>query len=131
MRVLLVEDEIAHRLLMQRSLRDLCQTDVAVNGQEAVAAFELAHKEGEPYDLVLLDLEMPVMDGQQALKAIRSLEKALGVPPGREVPTLVITAHDDQRNVCDAFFKGLATGYLVKPVRMADLRAHMAQLGLA
>jgi len=130
MRVLIVEDETTHRLLLLRLLRDHCQTDVAVNGHEALEAFAQAHREAEPYDLILMDLEMPVMDGQQALKAIRALEQDLNVPPGREVRALVITAHDDQRNVCEAFFKGLATGYLVKPVLGEELFARLTELGL-
>lgn len=121
MRVLIVEDEVINRLDLQRMLRDVCHADVAVNGREAVEAFRLALEQGDPYDLILLDIEMPVMNGQEALRAIRSLEDRMAVNKGGEVLVYMITAHNDQRNVVDAFFKGSATGYLVKPVDKATL----------
>ena len=49
--------------------------DVTVDGMEAVDAFMMALEEGNPYDLVCLDIMMPVMDGYQALVGIRNLEK--------------------------------------------------------
>lgn len=116
MRVLIVEDELSNRLLLQHYLQDMHHADVAVNGQEALEAFRLAHEAGDPYRVILLDIEMPVLDGHAALQAIRNLERDMGVHAGQEVKVLMITAHNDQKNVCDAFFKGHASGYLVKPV---------------
>lgn len=121
MRILIVEDEMSNRLMLQQVLRDAHKVDVAVNGQEAVLAFQLAHMEAEPYDVVLLDIEMPVMDGQEALKTIREMEHVMGVASGEEVKVLMISAHGDRQNVFDAVFKGGASGYLVKPVSPEDL----------
>ena len=130
MRALIVEDEITHRMLLQRYLRDVCAADVAVNGREAVDAFRLAMKEGEPYSLVLLDLEMPEMDGQAALVAMRDIEAQAHIPPGEEAKVLVITAHNDQKKVCDAFFKGNTAGYVVKPAKQASLMGLIEELGV-
>lgn len=130
MRVLIVEDEISHRMLLQRYLRDVCSADVAVNGREAVDAFRLAMDEGDPYSLILLDLEMPEMNGQEALLAMRDIEASAGVQPGRETKVLVITAHNDQKKVCDAFFKGNAAGYLVKPAKESSLLGLIEELGV-
>jgi len=130
MRVLIVEDEISHRLLLQRYLKDVCETDVAVNGREAVDAFRKAMEDGDPYSLVLLDLEMPEMSGQEALQAMRDLESAAGVAPARQTKVLIITAHNDQKNVCDAFFKGNAAGYLIKPASLESLMGLMEDLNL-
>ena len=133
MRVLIVEDELSQRMLMQRYLRDIegCHADVAVNGQEAVEAFRAAHAENDPYQLMFMDIEMPVMSGQEALQRIRDLEKERGIPAGAEVKTLMTTAHDDQKNVCKAFFDGFASGYLVKPVEKQALMDTLKELGLA
>jgi two-component system, chemotaxis family, chemotaxis protein CheY len=121
MRILIVEDEVSNRLLLQRYLRGLHSVDVVVNGEEALEAFRLAHKDGDPYQLVLLDIQMPVMDGLEALRAIREMEKSLVVPSGQEAKVLMITAHNDKESVFDAFFKGNASGYLVKPVERETL----------
>lgn len=121
MRILIVEDEVSNRLLLQRYLRGLHSVDVVVNGEEALEAFRLAHKDGDPYQLVLLDIQMPVMDGLEALRAIREMEKALVVPSGQEAKVLMITAHNDKDSVVNAFFKGNASGYLVKPVERETL----------
>jgi two-component system chemotaxis response regulator CheY len=127
MRVLIAEDELGCRLVLQRYLHDVGHTDVAVNGLEAVESFRLALATGEPYDLVLLDIEMPEMDGQEALKAMRQVENDFAVGKEGEARIFIITAHADQRNVCDAFFKGGATGYLVKPV---ERRVLLSTLGM-
>lgn len=133
MRVLIVEDELSQRMLMQRFLRDIdaCHSDVAVNGREAVEAFSIASGENDPYQLIFMDIEMPEMSGQEALQRIRDLEKARGIPPTDEVKVLMTTAHDDQKNVCKAFFAGYASGYLVKPVEKQALMDTLKGLGLA
>ncbi len=132
MRVLIVEDELSQRMLMQRYLRDMgfCHADVAVNGLEAVEAYTAALGENDPYRLIFLDIEMPEMGGQDALQRIRDMEKARGVPAGAEVKALMTTAHDDQRNVVKAFFEGFASGYLVKPVERQALTKAMMGLGM-
>lgn len=121
MRVLIVEDEVSNRLMLSECLREVHKTDVAVNGQEAVLAFQLAHMENDPYQAILLDVEMPVMDGQEALKTIREMEAGMGIRSGQEAKVLMISAHGDQQNVFDAVFKGGASGYLVKPVQCESL----------
>lgn len=130
MRILIVEDEIANRTLLQACLQDNHETDIAIDGEEAVALFGKAHAEGRPYRLILLDIEMPVMDGQAALKAVREHEKTLGVQPGDKVAVLMISAHDDRANVWKAFFQGQASGYLVKPVGRENLLATINELRL-
>lgn len=128
MRVLIVEDEIAHRTLLAACLQDAHQADTAGDGEEAVALFKKAHADKAPYKLILLDIEMPVMDGQAALKAIREYERGMGVEPDAKVAVLMISAHDDRMNVWRAFFQGQASGYLVKPVGRESLLATIDEL---
>ena len=75
MKILLAEDDFVTRKFMASFLSKYGECDVTVDGMEAVDAFMLALEEGEPYDLVCLDIMMPVMDGYQALMGIRKLEK--------------------------------------------------------
>ena len=83
-RILLAEDNRNNQLLAKKFLSDVgCHVDIAVDGQAAV--FQIQQ---EPYDLVLMDIQMPIMDGLQATKAI----KELGAP-WCDIPIIAMTAH--------------------------------------
>ncbi len=116
MRVLIVEDDFTSRKLMQNILAPYGECDIAVNGKEAVEAFEEGLKNDNPYDLVCMDIMMPEMDGQEALKQIRSIEKNMGIRGPKEVKVVMTTALDDPKNVVEAYYKGGATSYIPKPI---------------
>ncbi len=130
MRVLIVDDDYYSRSMLHEMLHPYAYCDMAVNGEEAVFAFKRAKQEGRGYDLVCMDLVMPDVDGQQALKEIRALERELGVDPGDETKVIVITMLDDDQETHDAFFLGGAAMYLVKPVEEEKLLEGLASLGL-
>ena len=120
MKILIVEDDFTSRVLLQELLTPFGECHVAVNGKEALAAFAKALKEHRPYDLLCVDIMMPEMDGQTALKEIRAQEEALGIYSHRGAKIIMTTALDDVRNIMDAFH-GLCDGYLVKPIAKAKL----------
>ncbi len=120
MKTLIVEDDFTSRLLMQEILKPYGPSHVAVNGKEAVEAFSTALESGEPYNLVCMDIMMPEMDGQQALRRIRALEESNGIFSTDGVKIIMTTALGDMKNVNSAF-SGLADGYLVKPIDKAKL----------
>lgn len=74
-RILVVEDNAVNRMIVTRFLRSLGHKDVtiATNGQEAVDAVATAYAAGRPFSIVLMDVQMPVMDGVTATKRIREL----------------------------------------------------------
>lgn len=124
MRVLIVEDEFITRRILQRLLTRYGTCDIAVNGREAIDAFTLALEQKEPYDLILLDIMMPELDGHAVLSAIRESEAARGVVGGKDrVSVLFTTALDDAQNFMQAV-RGGCEGYLTKPLdpqRLAKL----------
>ncbi|WP_298266657.1 response regulator [Geobacter sp.] len=128
MKTLIVEDDFISRKIMKELLIPLGETDIAIDGSEAVQAFRLAHDERHPYDLICMDIMMPNMDGHEALAQIREYEKELGIGAADEVKVIMTTALDDPKNVVEAFYRGGATSYLVKPITrqklMKEIRGH-------
>lgn len=116
MRVLIVEDDFTSRKLLQKFLSPYGEVDIAVNGKEATEVFEAALLDKRPYDLICMDIMMPEMDGQQALKIIRGIEIAQGVEAKNEAKVIMTTALDDPKNVVEAYYKGGATSYVPKPI---------------
>ncbi len=130
MRFLVVEDDFGSRRLLQTMVRDIGSCDVVVDGVEAIDAFRLAWEENDPYDVIFLDIMMPRMDGQEALRRLRELEKEMGVRERDAVKVVMTTALEDPRNVIEAYYKGGATTYLVKPINRESLQAELTQLGI-
>lgn len=131
MKFLVVDDDFESRRLVQKILHPFAYVDVAMDGEEGVEAFRSALKDGEPYDLITLDILMPNSDGQQALREIREIEKEFGVPAEKAVKVIMVSGLDDSKELHDAFFLGEATSYIVKPIRRQVILDEIASLGLA
>jgi two-component system, sensor histidine kinase and response regulator len=120
LRILLVEDNAVNQLVALRLLEKYGHSvSVAANGRKALEELET-----ESYDLILMDIQMPEMNGWEATQAIREKEKTTG---GR-IPIVAMTAHamkgDEER--C------LAAGmdaYLTKPIRTQELLALLDRIG--
>ncbi len=109
--------------VLQAFLRTWGTSEVMVDGEEAIEAFRLAWEEANPYDVVFLDIMMPRMDRQAALKRIREIERD-------QTPVIMITAMEDPKNVVEAYYRGAATSYIVKPVTREALEAELVKLGV-
>lgn len=129
MKILLAEDDYLTRKAMDTFLSKYGECDVTVNGMEAVDAFMLALEEEEPYDLVCLDIMMPVMDGYQALMGIRNLEKERNIPAEKAAKVIMTTALNEEKNVKMAFELG-CTIYSGKPIDQERFDQALKKLGL-
>ena len=114
--ILIVDDNLVNRKLLARALADLGHRTTAV--ADGVAALELLRAEPETFDLVLLDVLMPRLDGYETLAAIK------GDPALRELPVIMITAVDELDSAIRCIELG-ATDYLHKPFNVALLRARL------
>ena len=124
LRILLVEDNSDNRALIQAFLKGTgWRLDFAVNGAEGVEKFRSG-----AYDLVLMDVQMPVLDGYEATRRIRALEstreeKQRQRRSGRpRVPIIALIAHAMKEAVTESLAAG-CDGHLSKPVRKSDLLA--------
>ncbi len=111
--ILLVDDVLANRKLIQVYLKATPhQLDIAENGEIAVRMFVSGN-----YDLVLMDIQMPVMDGYAATRAIRKWQNGIGTNP---TPIIAVTAFDSAEDVQKCLEAG-CTAHLAKPIRKAQL----------
>ncbi|MCM0756282.1 response regulator [Desulfovibrio aminophilus] len=130
MKALIVEDEFTSRRLLENILAPYAEGMSVTNGEEAVAAFASGLAEGKPFDLVCMDIMMPSMDGQQAVRTMRQLESASGVKPADEAKIIMITALDDPKNVVKAYYQGGAAAYLTKPINVREFIDLLRDMGL-
>ena len=129
MKTLLAEDDFASRKFMDKYLTQYGECDVTVDGEEAVDAYMMALEDGEPYDLVCLDVMMPVLDGYQVLKAIRDIEAERGITKDQRVKIIMTTALNEERNVKKAFELG-CEAYSGKPIDVDRFEQVLRKLGL-
>jgi CheY-like chemotaxis protein/anti-sigma regulatory factor (Ser/Thr protein kinase) len=113
LRVLAAEDNRTNRLLLEAMLSPLgLELHLASDGSEAVELF----RQGG-FDLVLMDVQMPVMNGVDAAQAIRALERAEGRRP---IPILALSANVMRRQI-DQYMAAGMNGFVAKPIAMATL----------
>ncbi|RNB83229.1 response regulator [Brevibacillus nitrificans] len=111
--VLLVDDREENRNLIKAYLsKSPVKIEEAENGVEAVRLFRLKR-----FDLVLMDIQMPFMDGYQTTEAIRQWELEHGLPP---TPVIALTANSSQEAIQQSLKSG-CTEHLVKPVNRSDV----------
>jgi diguanylate cyclase (GGDEF)-like protein len=127
MKSLVAEDDATNRKLLQTILSQYGTCDIAVDGKEAVSAVRRARENHRSYDLICMDLKMPQMDGQEAIREIRKQEAIAGVL--KAVKIIVTTIHTDMVSITEALL-GRCDGYLVKPFETAKLKKELKALGL-
>ncbi|MCI8875688.1 MAG: response regulator [Lachnospiraceae bacterium] len=129
MKILLAEDDFASRKFMDKYLSQYGECDATVDGEEAVNAYLMALEDEEPYDLICLDVMMPVMNGYQALEAIRKDEAERGVEKEDRVKIIMATALSGER-VVDKAKKLECEAYAGKPIDVEEFDNILRNLGL-
>jgi len=119
-RVLIVDDSSVMRKIVERSIRqagiDLSEVHEASNGAEALGVIKQ-----HSVDLVLCDINMPVMDGLDFVRQLQAVESAKGVP------VVMITTEGSESHVVQALSAG-AKGYIRKPFTPEQVKEHVVPL---
>ena len=121
MRILLAEDDYVTRKFMIGFLSKYGECDVTVDGMEAVDAFMMALEDEEPYDLVCLDIMMPVMDGFEVTRQLKEDLKTC------HIPIVMLTALAGDTNAVKGLDYG-ADDYILKPFNAEILRSKVKRL---
>jgi CheY-like chemotaxis protein len=107
-KVLLVEDSILPRKIVETLLQQLeCDVDIAVTGEDSIVLCQKNH-----YDLILMDIGLPGIDGVMAAQLIREQEQGQ-----QHVPIVALTAHNDPILKAKALEAGM-NDYLIKPLNL-------------
>jgi CheY-like chemotaxis protein/HPt (histidine-containing phosphotransfer) domain-containing protein len=125
LRVLLTDDNLINQKVASRLLQQMgYQADIAKNGLEAIRALER-----QPYDLILMDVQMPEMDGLEATRRIRQRQQEPSAPPHFKQPILIVamTANVMQGDREKCVAAGM-DDYLPKPIRPEALQAMIERL---
>lgn len=119
-RALIVDDSSVMRKIVERSIRqagiDLAEVREAANGAEGLGALK-----DQRVDLILCDINMPVMDGLEFLRQLQTVENAKGVP------VVMITTEGSESHVVQALSVG-ARGYIRKPFTPEQVKEHVVPL---
>ena len=117
-RALIVDDSSVMRKIVERCLRqaglDLSQVCEASNGAEALVLLN-----DQQFDLILSDINMPVMDGLEFVRNIQGMEKV------KDIPVIMITTEGGEKHVVEALSLG-AKGYIRKPFTADQVKEHVA-----
>lgn len=102
-----MDDDEFIRLIHAQVLSSMFECDFATNGEEATHKFLKALDDEQPYDLICMDIEMPVCNGHDAVSRIRAIEKERGV--SKQSKIIMLSTLDDSKNVMESYLKGVTS----------------------
>lgn len=126
---LIVDDDFVTRKIFISFLSKYMPCYVAKDGVEAIQAVTESLAGNTPhFDLIIMDIMMPNIDGLQACKAIRQIERSKNIESfAAEAKIFIASTLDDDKTMLKAMYECGADSYLVKPVSFDDLRRHLVR----
>lgn len=128
-RLLLVDDNTIHRKLSEKLFGLYGETTIAASGQEAVDIFDRDLKQNNRFDVVILDMLMPGMDGLETLRRLRALETLNGVSRDKRTKIL-ISSHDTDAELQKTAEAEGCDKYYAKKMSKDDVAKMMAEIGI-
>ncbi len=127
--ILIVEDDFVTRHLEVSLMSEFGNCEVAVNGPEAVRAFEVRLLNEEPYDLIILDILIPLQDGHEVLTQIRQFEDEKDIQGFDRTKVIIVSNLKDMDNISKSF-RGQSDSYIVKPITKKKIFNELKRLKL-
>jgi two-component system chemotaxis response regulator CheY len=113
-KILIVDDDQRFAEMVAHRLREHADCVISLHGEDALLQFENSLREKKPFHAVLMDIEMPTMDGHEVVEKMRKVEERNNVPPLDTFKLVMLTVHKDVKNVSKSFFRGGAEAYIPK-----------------
>jgi len=129
LRILVLEDDASTCRLMQIFLDQIGECRIVSGGRTALDSFQSALDQGKPFDLLLLDIMVPEINGIDVLKKVRTIERSRGIHDRNRAKVIITSSLSDARNMEQAR-SAESDGYLVKPVNRAKLFSTIRTMGL-
>ena len=129
MRILIIDDEMVSRTKLELIMEYFGDCKTLEHGDDALALFHEAHQEGDPFDLIMLDINLPGMDGIQLLSAIRNAEKKLNIEKSHQAKILMTSSCRDKERIVASVQSG-CDDYIGKPFDLNLIRNKLDKLGI-
>jgi DNA-binding response OmpR family regulator len=129
LRILVLEDDASTCRLMQIFLDQIGECRIVSSGRTALDSFQSALDQGKPFDLLLLDIMVPEINGIDVLKKVRMIERSRGIHDRNRAKVIITSSLSDARNM-ERARSAESDDYLVKPVNRAKLFSTIRTMGL-
>lgn len=130
MKCLIVEDDPVSSMALEQIISRYGTFDTVDNGQTAVDRFRQAHESNSPYDLIIMDILVPGIDGLQSVQNIRKIEASMNISLTQRAKVIMTTALVDPRTVMKALYEADANSYLAKPIKLLKFENALRTLKL-
>jgi two-component system chemotaxis response regulator CheY len=129
LRALIIDDDDVCRQRLLMMLESFFDCTFAVNGRAGLEAYQESRQQGQPFDFITLDINMPELNGHETLEGIRKFEDESGVSGLDGVKVIMTTSEGDSKHIFSAFRQG-CEAYVTKSDMGEKLLEEIAKLGL-
>ena len=130
MKILIAEDHYANQRVLKAYLSEYGECNVVGDGETALVEFKAALEEGAPYELICLDVIMPLKSGAEVLRGIREEEKLRNVQEDKQAKVMVITSMDSKREAIPQESMDSVV-FVTKPILRDGIQAVVEKLGFS
>ncbi|MCG8641102.1 MAG: HDOD domain-containing protein [Desulfobacterales bacterium] len=130
MKIMVVDDDAVSRKVLEKKLTGIAECTAVESGKKAVSLFGKTLRDKAPFDLIILDILMPDMDGIQTLSRLRKIEKKLEIKKDDRVKIIMITASMRKKDIKKCILLG-CNAYIAKPFKTLKIYEEFERLGFS
>ncbi|MBR1567682.1 MAG: response regulator [Lachnospiraceae bacterium] len=129
MNILVVEDDAVSRKVMTYFVNKYGDCQTAEDGEKAVELYKHAWEQGQPYNLICMDIKLPGMDGYDTIEKIREYETKQNIPEFKKAKVIITSGMDAGENIPKSFELG-CVAFASKPIEFAQFDSLLRELQL-